>query len=145
MATKRTQNVKNILFKIRGLAKCHRHGWIRTEILRKMVWSRDSMLSWRPFSCQISIFMPPPLCAHLTQTAKSKKLKIFEKRVKFSNCQERNNGGKAKGGKDLSHQGAAAPRTPRSELSRFAPGPRAPNPQEKPHAGKQNQQKSNQK
>ena len=32
------------------------------------------------------------------------------------------NGGKAKGGKDLSHRGAAAPRTPRSEFSRFAPG-----------------------
>ena len=46
-------------------------------------WSRDSLLSWRPFSCQISIFMPPPLFAHLTETAKrSKKLRNFEKRVK---------------------------------------------------------------
>ena len=47
-------------------------------------------------------------------------------------------------GRILSHRGAAAPRTPRSELSRFAPGPRAPNSQQKQHAGKQNQQKSNQ-
>ena len=39
---------------------------------------------------------------------------------------------------------AAAPRTPRSELSRFGPGPRAPNSQQKQHAGKQNHQKSNQ-
>ena len=44
---------KNRAFKIRGLAKCRRHGWIRTEILCKMVWSRDSLLSRRPFSCQI--------------------------------------------------------------------------------------------
>ena len=48
-------------------------------------------------------------------------------------------------GRILSHRGAAAPRTPRSELSRFAPGPRAPNSQQKQHAGKQNHQKSNQK
>ena len=45
----------------------------------------------------------------------------------------------------LSHRGAADPRTPRSEFSRFAPGPRAPNSQEKQHAGKQNHEKSNQK
>ena len=61
------------LFEIRGLAKCHRHGWIRTEILCKMVWSRDSLLSWRPFSCQISVFMSSPLFAHLTETAKLRK------------------------------------------------------------------------
>ena len=72
-----------MLFKIRGLAKCRRHGWIRTEILCKMVWSRDSLLSRRPFSTQISVFMSPPLFAHLTKTAKmNKRLKNCEKRVK---------------------------------------------------------------
>ena len=45
------------------MAKCRRHGWIRAEILCKMVWSRDSLLSRRPFSCQISVFMSPPLFA----------------------------------------------------------------------------------
>ena len=45
---------------------------------------------------------------------------------------------------DLKTPGGAAPRTPRSELSRFAPGPRAPSSQQKQHAGKQNHQKSNQ-
>ena len=57
------------------VAKCHRHGWIGAEILCKMVWSRDSLLSWRPFPCRISIFMPPPLFAHLTETAKRSKQK----------------------------------------------------------------------
>ena len=40
--------------------------------------------------------------------------------------------------------GLPPPPTPHSELSRFAPGPRALNSQEKQHAGKQNHQKSNQ-
>ena len=41
--------------------------------------------------------------------------------------------------------GGRRPRTPRSELSRFAPGPRAPSSQEKQHPGKQNRKRSNQK
>ena len=56
------KNIK-MTFQNKGLAKCRRHGWIRIEILCRMVWLRDSLLSWRPFLCQIPVFMSPPLFA----------------------------------------------------------------------------------
>ena len=47
---KSAEHTEKILFKIRGLAKCRRRGWIRTEILCRMAWSRASQLSRGQFS-----------------------------------------------------------------------------------------------
>ena len=55
------------------MAKCRLHGWIRTEILCRMVWSRSSLLSWRPFSCPNSVLchchlLPTPIPKNVAVT-----------------------------------------------------------------------------
>ena len=71
------------------MAKCRRHGCVRTEILCKIVWSRTSGLSWRPFSCQISGFcVAATFCPLDGNCKKEQKIKELRKAGQVSKrCQ----------------------------------------------------------